>query len=173
MLENIRGDSRGSIPPLRMPSLLPHDLCHEWNVSRQLPATSGSRHRGKGEVWRDSSVHNMFPVPESSRSMRLRCTCHPPVLWGFLIAYWKTGLLRWLSGKQSPCQGRKCMFDPWSGKIPWRGNGNPLQYSCLGNPMERGAWWATVHGKESDNLQQQKLINFFFLLWLLWVSRVT
>ena len=38
MLENIRGDSRGSIPPLRMPSLLPHDLCHEWNVSRRLPA---------------------------------------------------------------------------------------------------------------------------------------
>ena len=38
MLENIRGHSRGSIPPLRMPSLLPHDLCHEWNVSRRLPA---------------------------------------------------------------------------------------------------------------------------------------
>ena len=38
MLENIRGDSQGSIPPLRMPSLLPHDLCHEWNVSRGLPA---------------------------------------------------------------------------------------------------------------------------------------
>ena len=39
MLENIWGHSGGSIPPLRMPSLLPHDLCHEWNVSLQLPAT--------------------------------------------------------------------------------------------------------------------------------------
>ena len=29
---------------------------------------------------------------------------------------------------------------------PGVGNGNPLQYSCLGNPMDRGAWWATVHG---------------------------
>ena len=29
---------------------------------------------------------------------------------------------------------------------PGEGNGNPLQYSCLGNPMDRGAWWATVHG---------------------------
>ena len=38
MLENIQGDSWGSILPLRMPSLLPHDLCHEWNVSRRLPA---------------------------------------------------------------------------------------------------------------------------------------
>ena len=31
-------------------------------------------------------------------------------------------------------------------KIPWRRKGNPLQYSCLGNPMDRGAWWATVRG---------------------------
>ena len=33
-----------------------------------------------------------------------------------------------------------------SGRYPGRGNGNPLQYSCLGNPMDRGAWQATVHG---------------------------
>jgi len=39
-----------------------------------------------------------------------------------------------------------------SGSSPGEGNGNPIQYSCLGNPMDRGAWWATVHGvvKESD-----------------------
>ena len=38
------------------------------------------------------------------------------------------------------------------GNCPGRGNGNPLQYSCLGNPMDRGAWQATIHGviKESD-----------------------
>ena len=37
-------------------------------------------------------------------------------------------------------------------RYPGEGNGNPLQYSYLGNPMDRGAWWATVHGvtKESD-----------------------
>ena len=34
---------------------------------------------------------------------------------------------------------------PRSGRSPGEGNGNPLQYSCLGNPMDRGAWWATVH----------------------------
>ena len=33
---------------------------------------------------------------------------------------------------------------PGSGKSPGEGNGNPLQYSCLKNPMDRGAWWATV-----------------------------
>ena len=34
---------------------------------------------------------------------------------------------------------------PESGRSPGEGNGNPLQYSCLGNPMDKGAWWATVH----------------------------
>ena len=35
---------------------------------------------------------------------------------------------------------------PGSGRSPGEGNGNPLQYSCLENPMDREAWWATVHG---------------------------
>ena len=35
---------------------------------------------------------------------------------------------------------------PGSGRSPGEGNGNPLQYSCLENPKDGGAWWATVHG---------------------------
>ena len=35
---------------------------------------------------------------------------------------------------------------PGSGRSPGGGNGNPLQYSCLENPMDRGGWWASVHG---------------------------
>ena len=44
---------------------------------------------------------------------------------------------------------------PGSGRPPGGGNGNPLEYSCLGNPMDRGGWQATVHGvaKESDTTQ--------------------
>ena len=36
-------------------------------------------------------------------------------------------------------------FNPRVGKYPREGNGSPLQYSCLENPVDRGAWWATVH----------------------------
>ena len=41
---------------------------------------------------------------------------------------------------------RDSMSDPGLGQSPGVGNGNPLQCSCLENPMDRGAWWATVHG---------------------------
>ena len=39
---------------------------------------------------------------------------------------------------------------PELGRSPGEGNGNPLQYSCLGNPMDRGAWWAAVHGVQKS-----------------------
>jgi len=57
------------------------------------------------------------------------------------------GLPWWLSGKESAHQYRRYKrrgFDPWVRKIPGR-NVNPHQYSCWENPMDRGAWWATVH----------------------------
>ena len=57
---------------------------------------------------------------------------------------YKKGLPWWLGGKESTCQCRRCRFHIWVGKSPWRRN--PLQYSCLENPMDRGGWWATVHG---------------------------
>ena len=53
------------------------------------------------------------------------------------------------SSKEPACQCRRHKrrrFDPWVKKIPWRRDGNPLHYSSLENPMDRGAWWATVHG---------------------------
>ena len=49
-------------------------------------------------------------------------------------------------GKESACNVGHLGLIPGWGRSLGRGNGNPLQYSCLENPMDRGAWWATIHG---------------------------
>ena len=61
----------------------------------------------------------------------------------------KYGFSRWCSGKESACQCRR----PGLGTSPGEGNGNPLQYFCLENPMHRGARWATVHGVAKSQTQ--------------------
>ena len=54
--------------------------------------------------------------------------------------------------KKPPVDAGDVDLTPGWGRSPGEGNGNPLQYCCLGNPMDRGPWRATVHGvtKESD-----------------------
>jgi len=52
----------------------------------------------------------------------------------------------WFSGKESTCQARNVGLIPVSVRSPGKGNGNPLQYPCLDNPVDRRAWWAIVHG---------------------------
>ena len=49
-------------------------------------------------------------------------------------------------GKESACSAGDLGSIPELGKSPAEGNGNPLQYPCLKNLMDRGAWWAAVHG---------------------------
>ena len=61
--------------------------------------------------------------------------------------------------KESACSAGDPGSIPGLGRCPGEGNGNPLQYSCLENPMGRGAWWATVHGIAKKNLN--KLTLFF------------
>ena len=51
-----------------------------------------------------------------------------------------------LDGKASAYNAGDPGSIPGSGRSPREGNGNPLQYSCLENPMDQGAWWAKVHG---------------------------
>ena len=84
---------------------------------------------------------------------------HPILLWGvndhhevpFLLSVTEGGFLSWgfpggSYSKESACSSGDIGFNPWVGKIAWRGNGNPFQCSCLGTPMNRGAW----RHKESD-----------------------
>ena len=54
-------------------------------------------------------------------------------------------------------RGRR--LDPWVGKIPGAGNGNPLQYSCLENPMDGGAWWARDHGVAKSDMTEHRGIK--------------
>ena len=63
-----------------------------------------------------------------------------------------TGLPWWLSSKESTCNAGDTGSIPGLGTSPGEGNGNPLQNSCLRNPMGKEAWRATIHGvtKESD-----------------------
>ena len=61
--------------------------------------------------------------------------------------------------KTSACNMGDLGSIPGSGRSPGEGNGNPLQYSCPENPMDRGAWWATVHGVAKS---QRRLSNFTF-----------
>ena len=66
------------------------------------------------------------------------------LLWGFPGG---------LGGKESVCNAGDPGSMPGSGRSPGEGNGCPLQYSCLGNPGDRGAWWATVHRVEKSQTQ--------------------
>ena len=69
------------------------------------------------------------------------------------------GLPWWLRGKESACECRRHGFDPWVGKIPCRRKWHPLQYFCLGSPMDTGAWQGVT--KESDTTEQQILQGVF------------
>ena len=68
------------------------------------------------------------------------------------------------NGKESACRcwdTRDMGSIPGSGRSHGVGNGTPFQYSCLGNPMDRGPWWATVHGvAKSQTLLSTSFRNF-------------
>ena len=72
------------------------------------------------------------------------------------------GLPTGASGKEPVCQCRRHKrhgFDPWVREIPGGGNGNPLQYSCLENPMDRGVWWAIVHGVSKNHAHMRTCVR--------------
>ena len=63
------------------------------------------------------------------------------------------GLPWWLSCKESAYNAGDPRSIPGSGRFPGERNGYPLQYPCLENFMDRGAWWATVHGVTKSRTQ--------------------
>ena len=86
------------------------------------------------------------------------------------------GLPRWLSGKNPPANAGDAGSIPRSGISPGGGHGNPLQYSCLENSMDRGAWQATVYGvaKSWTRLSMQSLMGSpkgHAYCWQEWLGR--
>ena len=65
--------------------------------------------------------------------------------------------------KESACNAGDLGLIPGLGRSPGEGNGNPLQYSCLENPMGRRAWWATVHGVTKSRTQLSDLTSLHTL----------
>ena len=63
--------------------------------------------------------------------------------------------------KNLPANAGDMGLIPDLGTSPGEGNGNPLQYSCLGNPMDRGAWQATVHGVAKESATAEQLNHSF------------
>ena len=82
------------------------------------------------------------PILETQQSL--------PWSWGHTlgerIITRQLGFPGWLSSKESACSAGDPGSTPEWGRSPGGGNSNPLQSSCLENPMDRGAWWATVRG---------------------------
>ena len=67
----------------------------------------------------------------------------------------------------SACNAEDLGLIPGSGRSPGEGNGNPLQYSCLENSLDGGAWWAAVHGVAKS---RSRLSDFTYL-WMMLIFR--
>ena len=73
-----------------------------------------------------------------------RSMFHASLIYSLFIGTW--GFLGGSDSKKSVRNAGEPGLIPGLGRSPGEGNGNPVQYSCLENPMDTGAWWATVHG---------------------------
>ena len=85
-------------------------------------------------------------------------TTHLQADLGKQLVNWELSLCLclWLSGKESVYNARDMGLNPGSGRSPGGGNGNPLQSSCLENPMDIGARWAAVYGVAKELATQQQ-----------------
>ena len=87
----------------------------------------------------------------------LLCCCPPPSRWSWGFQY--LGDFNGSDGKESAVNAGDLGSVPGLGRSPGGGNGNPLQYFCLDNSMDRGAWWATVY--ESERVGHDRVANSF------------
>ena len=66
--------------------------------------------------------------------------------------------------KNPPAMQERFRFNSWVRRSPGRGNGNPLQYSCLGNPIDRGAWWTTIQKGHKESITTDHTVTLAIVL---------
>ena len=134
--------------------------CHE-GLGLGVPV----RPRREGRVWRTTQRRKQPPsgtqqVPWVRRGRSSEwpgCEAEgQPAGWAWESVK-RGGLPWWLSSKQHASQRSRRGSTPGLGRCPGEGNGNPHQYSCLKNPMDRGAWQATVHGNSNSRRAEHDL----------------
>ena len=95
-------------------------------------------------------------------ALEILIICHSIYLVCVTIVYIhvmnRVGLHRWLSGQESAYNAGDANSDPGWRRFPGEENSNPLQYSCLGNSMDRGAWQARVH-RVAEELNTTEPLN--------------
>ena len=133
-----------------------------WTVAYQDPPSMGF---SKQEYWsglpfpspRDLPDPGMHPSLSHCRQTLCRLSHQERISSGEILLKSSTLFLGFSSGsndKESACNAGNLRLIPGSERSPGEGNGNLLQYSCLETPMDRGAWWATVHGfTESEMIE--------------------
>ena len=116
-------------------------------------------HRGEGQ---ESRKNRIGPKNQSS-SLRQSNKSGDNQEWSLSLGYWE-GFPGDSDCKESACNGGDAGSISGSGRSSGEGNGNPLQYSCLENSMNRGAWQAAVHGVAKSQTQDW-VANTFTGYW--------
>ena len=94
-------------------------------------------------------------------------TCRPELLMSFFVISGVPGgsaVKNPSAMQETACNAGDGGLIPGSGKFPREGNGIPLQYSCLANPMDRGTWWARVHGVTRVRHDSNQITTTFVII---------
>ena len=160
----------GTGEPCGLPSMGSHRVGHDWNDS-----SSSSSSPYNSDCVMICSYYLILRVFWDPLKLRL----YMPVDLNVVFNNHYLHTIRCFPGgsnsKEFACNAEDTCFIPGSGSYPREGNSNPFQYSCLGNPMDRGAWWLQSMGlqrvrRDLTTKEQQTIHNTTIMLQMLCIS---